>query len=134
MVEDEHILLTQLTSVKKKPAMSMMDFIATSNKTTSRIPIVDRLTISNLKTFFISVMPPNINYDLRKSHPIDLLDAQKNLIKFENDLILAENWKRGIQTKGSSSNTSSSDEMIQKFSNELVAMKRKLPRINHTYQ
>ena len=73
--EDEHALLTQLTSIKKQPAMSMRDFIAKFNKINSRIPTTDRPTAGNLKTFFISAMPLDINYDLRRAHPIDLADA-----------------------------------------------------------
>lgn len=71
MVEYEHVLLTQLTSIKKKLAMSMRDFVATFNNIASRIPTTDRSTAGNLKTFFISVMPLDINYDLRRSHPRD---------------------------------------------------------------
>jgi hypothetical protein len=65
-VEDEHALLTQLTSIKKQPTMSMRDFVAKFNKINSKIPTVDRPTAGNLKTFFISAMPPYINYDLRR--------------------------------------------------------------------
>ena len=72
---DEHLLLKKLTSIQKNPTMSMRDFIATFNKITSQIPTVDRPTIGNLKTLFISAIPQDINYDLRRSHPIDLADA-----------------------------------------------------------
>ena len=65
IAEDEQVLLTQLTSIKKQPSLSMRDFVASFNKFFSRIPTVARPTAGNLKTFFISAMPPNINYDLR---------------------------------------------------------------------
>lgn len=100
--------------------MSMRDFVVTFNKITSRIPIDDKPTTRNLKTFFISAMLIDINYDLRRSHPIDLADAQKKVIKFEDDLISAGKWKGELQTKGSSNHATSSDKLIQKLSNELV--------------
>ena len=58
----------------------------------------------------------------------------RKAIECENDLIFVGKWKWELQTKGSSSNTTSSDEMIQKLSNELVAVKRKLPGFNNSYQ
>lgn len=76
--------------------MSMRDFVATFNKITSKIPIANRPNAGNLKAFFISAMPPDINYDLRRSHPIDLIDAQKKAIKFEDDLISVKKWKREL--------------------------------------
>lgn len=132
-VEDEHALLTQLTSIKKKPAMSMRDFFTKFNKINSRIPTADKPTTGNVKTFFISAMPLDINYDLRRSHPINSIDAQKKAIELEDDLISVGKWKREFQVKGSSSNTISSDEMIQKLSNELTSMKRQLPGFNQSY-
>ena len=118
-IEDEHVLLTQLTSIKKKPTMSMRDFTASFNKIVNMIPIAARQTVGNLMTFFISVMPPDINYDLRRAHPTDLADAQKKAIESEDDLISTRKWKQELHTKGSSSSTTSSEEMIQKLSNEL---------------
>ena len=53
----------------------MRDFVASFNKIVNRIPTVARPTTINLKTFFISAMPPDINYDLRRARPIDLADA-----------------------------------------------------------
>jgi hypothetical protein len=38
-------------------------------------------------------MPPYINYDLRRAHPIDLVDAQKKVVEFEDDLIFVGKWK-----------------------------------------
>ena len=107
----------------------MRDFVATFNKITSRFP-----TTSNLKTFFISAMPLDINYDLRWAHPTNLEDAQKKAVEFEDNLIFIGKWKWELQTKGSSSNTTSSNEMIQKISNELVVVKRQLPGFNNSYQ
>ena len=73
--------------------MSMRDFAANFNKIVSRIPTTNRPTTGNLKTFLISVMPPNINYDLRREHPMDLANTQKKVIEFEDDLISARKWK-----------------------------------------
>ena len=111
-IEDEHVLLTQAKSIKKQPTMSMRDFAANFNKIVSRIPTTDRSTVNNLKTFFPSVMPPNINYDLRRENSTDLADAQKKAIECEDDLISTGKWKKELQTKGSSNNTTSSKEMI----------------------
>ena len=63
--KDEQIFLTQITSIKKLRNVSMRDFVASFNKITKRILVAARPTASNLKTFFISAMPPDINYDLR---------------------------------------------------------------------
>ena len=93
----------------------MRDFVAKFNKINSRIRVVDRPTTGNLKNFFISAMVPDINYDLRRSHPTNLVDAQKKVIELEDDLISMGKWKRELQVKGSSSNTTSSDEMILKL-------------------
>lgn len=104
--------------------MSMRDFITKFNKINIRIPTTDRTTPGNMKNFFVSAMPPDINYDLRRAHPIYLADAQKKVIECEDDLISTGKWKKELQTKGSSNNATSLEEMIKKFSNELVAMKK----------
>lgn len=87
MEEDEHILLTQLMSIKKQHVVSMRDFVSTFNKITRRIPTADKPTTRNLKIFFISAMSSDINYDLRRSHPIDLVAIQRKFIEFVDDLI-----------------------------------------------
>ena len=56
-IEDEHVLPTQLTSIKKEHTMSMRDFVSNFNKIFSRILISTRPISGNLKTFFISAMP-----------------------------------------------------------------------------
>lgn len=38
-------------------------------------------------------MPPDINYDLRRSCPMDLENAQKKAIELEDDLISIGKWK-----------------------------------------
>ena len=73
--------------------MSMRNFNATFNKITSRIPSSDKPIAGKLKTFFISVMPSDINYDLRREHSTDLADAQKKAVEFEDDLISVRKWK-----------------------------------------
>lgn len=70
--KDEHFLLAQSTSVKKQLSMNMRDFIANFNNLANRIPVDNRCMEGNLKTFFISAMPPDIKFDLRRYHPIDL--------------------------------------------------------------
>ena len=104
--------------------MSMRDFNANFNKIVNRIPTSAKPTAGNLMTFSISVMPPDINYDLRRACPTDLADAQKKTIECEDDLISAGMWKQELHTKGSSSSTMSSEEMIQKLTNEVVAIKK----------
>ena len=123
-VEDEHALLTQLTSIKKQPTMSMRDFATSFNKIVNRIPTAAKPIAGNLKTFFISAMPPDINYDLRRARPTNLADAQKKAIECEDDLISTKKWKWELHAKGNSSSSTSSEEMIQKLSNELVAIKK----------
>lgn len=112
IAKDERVLLTQLMSIKKQPTISMRDFVANFNKINSRIPTTNRHIVGNLKTFFISSMPLDINYDLRRSHPMNLADAQKKVVELKDDLIFAKKWKQELQTKGSSSNTTSSNEML----------------------
>lgn len=70
--KDEHALLAQLTSVKKQPSMSIRDFVVGFNKIANRIPAINRPIMGNLKTFFISSMPLDINFYIRRSRPIDL--------------------------------------------------------------
>ena len=65
--------------------MSMRDFSACFNKIVNRIPTAARPTVGNLMTFFISVMPPDVNYDLRRARPTNLADAQKKAIECEDD-------------------------------------------------
>lgn len=135
MEEDEHILMAQLTSIKKKPFVSMRDFVANFNKITNRIPMGDRPTTRNLKTFFINVMPSDINFDLRRAHPTNLGVVQRMKMELEDDMISAGRWKCETQTKVSTNSpTSSQAEMIQKLSNEIIAMKRQLPKFNNPYQ
>ena len=71
----------------------MRDFAAYFNKIVNRIPTTARIATSNLMTFFISVMPPNINYDLRRVQPTDLVDAQKKAIECQENLISIGKWK-----------------------------------------
>lgn len=124
MVEDEHTLLTQLISIKKQAFISTGDFVANFNKITNRIPVADRPTLGNLKTFFISVMPLDINYDLRRACLTDWEVVQRTTMELEDDMILVDRWKCEIQTKASSSGNTSLKEMIQKLSNELIVMKK----------
>ena len=79
--------MTQLTSIKKQPTMSMRDFTASFNKIVNRIPTAARPIVGNLMNFFISAMPLDINHDLRREHPTDLDDTQKKEIECEEDLI-----------------------------------------------
>ena len=71
----------------------MRDFNASFNKIVNRIPTTAKPIAGNLMTFFISAMPTDINYDLRRAHPIDLADAQKKAIECEDDLISVGKWK-----------------------------------------
>ena len=109
--------------------MSIRDFAESFNKIVNRIPTTARCTAGNLKTFFISAMPPDINYDLRRARPTNLADAQKKAIECEDDLIFAGKWKRELHAKGSSRSSSSSEEMIQKLSNKPVAIKESITKI-----
>ena len=71
----------------------MRDFFANLNKINSRIPTVDITIAGNLKKICISSMPPYIKYDLRRSHPTNLVDVQKKVVELEDDLISTEKWK-----------------------------------------
>ena len=89
--------------------MSMRDFNANFNKIVNRIPTAAKPTTGNLMTFFISLMPLDINYDLRRACPIDLAYAQNKAIEYEDALISARKWKKelhvGIKLFAISDNT-----------------------------
>ena len=71
----------------------MRYFLDNFNKITNRIPTMDRPTAGNLKTFIINTMPPNIHYDLRRSHPTNLADTKRKEIELEDDMISTRKWK-----------------------------------------
>ena len=133
-VENEYALLVQLTSVKKLPSTGMRDFVANFNKIVHKIPVANRPTAGNLKTFSISAMPPDIGFELRRSRPADLKVAQRTAVELEDDMIAAGRWNHEIHNRASISEATSQEEMIQKLSNELIVLKRQLPNFNNLYQ
>ena len=61
-VEDEHLLLSQLTSMKKEIHEPMQEFIARFNQTINQIPANKRHTEENETTFFFSSQPSDITF------------------------------------------------------------------------
>ena len=54
-------------------------------------------------------------------------------LELEDDMISMGRWKHEIQTKVSTSGTTSSKKMFQKFSNEVIAMNKRLPKFSNPY-
>lgn len=129
--EDEHALLAQLTQMKKDTHEGMHEFIAKFKKLVNRIPITSQPTPANLKCFFINTQLPEVSFLLRRVVPTNLTHAQALSMKIEDDLILAGKiWKDPNRFKGNSSSespvTSSTDPMVQKLANELLALKKQV--------
>jgi len=105
----------------------MRDFNAKFNKLIKRIPTASTPTVDNQKTFYINSMPPELSYQIRRANVADLQTAQTLAIEMEDDMIASGRWKKDLHIGPSNSTpgTSNSIEtMIQKLSNELIALKK----------
>ena len=105
----------------------MRDFNAKFNKLIKRIPATSTPTIDNQKTFYISSMPPELGYRIRRANVVNLQVAQTLAVEMEDDMIASRKWKKEFHTGSTSSTASTStsiEAMLQKLSNELIALKK----------
>lgn len=133
--EDAHVLLLQLAQIKKEPSIPMRDFNEKFNKLIKRIPATSAPIGDNQKTFYISSMPPELGYLLRRANVATLQVTQTLAVEMEDDMIASGKWKKEYHT-GSSSNTTSTsnstEAMLQKLSNELITLKKQVTRPTHS--
>ena len=112
----------------------MRDFIARFNKLVNLVPMESFPIANNQKIFFINSMPPDISFQIRRAHVLNLQATQTLVIELEDDLIVARKWKQeilsGTSTSGSTNNM---EVMLQKLSNKMISMKRQFGRPNPSF-
>ena len=81
-------------------------------------------------------MPPDIAFPLKRANPQSLVASQTISIELEDDLIISSKWKKEVQVLNSQASTSSSsnDALVQKLANDLLVVKKKLPKASFRYQ
>jgi len=131
--EDEHYLLAQLTQLKKEIHEPMREFVAKFNRIVNKITATKRPSGENQKCFFINAMPPDISFHLRRGAIADLTAAQNLAVGLEDDLIMAGKWKREVQVPNAQS-SSSTDPIVQRLVNDMIALKRQLPKAGAPFQ
>lgn len=99
-------MLLQLAHIKKEPSVSMRDFNAKFNKLIKRIPATSAPTNDNKKTFYISSMPLDLGYFIRRANVANVQAAHTLVVEMEDDMIASCKWKREFQS-GTMSNTTS---------------------------
>ncbi|KAH9294898.1 hypothetical protein KI387_038486, partial [Taxus chinensis] len=82
-------LLVQLVQMKKETSESMRDFIARYDRVIRRIPEDVVPPENNLKRFFISALPSEVGFFLRRAQPRTLREAKDYVIETDDDLILS---------------------------------------------
>ena len=133
--KDEHTLLLQLTQLKKEIHEPMRDFVAKFNKIIHKIPATKRPNGENRKGFFVNAMPPNISFNLRRNAVADIEAAQRLEVELEDDLLAEGKWKKEIQNpKAQSLSSEKSDPLVQKLINDVMTIKKQLPKMNTHYQ
>lgn len=85
------------------------------------------------KTIFLNAMPLDIGFHLRRNPVADLTVAQNGEISLEDDLITTGKWRKDVQTPNMQPSTSS-NPVIKCLMNDVIALKRQLPKTNPTYQ
>lgn len=114
----------------------MHEFMARFNKDLHQIPNASRCNEENQKGFFLNAMPPDFAFPLKRENPTILGAAQTLTIEVEDDLIISSKWKKYVQVPNSQASTSSSsnDSLIQKLANDLIVVKKQLPKASFPYQ
>lgn len=135
MAEDDHSLLAQLAQLKKEIPESMRDFVARFDKIVHKILVNRRPSDDNLKCFFINAMPAEISFFIRRQRVWDLATTKTTAIELEDDLINTGKWRREVQATNSqpSTSTTPSDPIIQRLVNDVITLKRQLPKANTSY-
>ena len=100
--------------MKKEPSISMRDFNAKFNKLIKRIPATSAPIDDNKKTFYISSMPPNLGYKIKRENVVNLQATQTLVVDMEDDMIASSKWKRELQSRtiGTATNTSNSTDVM----------------------
>lgn len=65
-IDDGHLLLAQLTQMKKEVHEPMREFVARFNKIVNKLAADKRPTEENQKCFFINAQPPDISFQIRR--------------------------------------------------------------------
>lgn len=127
--------MAQLAQLKKEIPKTMRDFVAKFNKTVHKIPVNQRPSGDNLKCFFINSMPSEISFLIHRQRVQNLEAAKTLAIELEDDLITAGKWKREVQTstKQALTSTTTSNPVIQRLMNDIIALKGQLTKSNMTY-
>lgn len=90
ITENEHTLVTQLSSIKKEVYEPMWDFVSkVTNSILSNLRPGDTL----LKNFFINTLPLDICFTLKREGVVDLGATQRMALAIEDDLIIEGKWK-----------------------------------------
>ena len=113
----------------------MRYFVAKFNKIIHKIPAAKRPNVENRKSFFVNAMPPDINFHLRRNRVADVEAAQRLAIELEDDLLATGKWKKEMQnSKSQPSSSEKSDPLVQKLINDVMTLKKQLPKMNTHYQ
>lgn len=105
----------------------MTYFNARFNKLINRIPVASVPTNDNKKTFYISSMPFDLGYQIRRANIEKLEAAQTLVVEMVDDMIGFGKWKRDFQSRTMGNTTSISNNieaMLQKLSNVLISLKK----------
>ena len=81
-------------------------------------------------------MPPDIAFPMKRANPQILQASQTLSIELEDDLIISSKWKKDVQIPNSQASTSSSsnDALVQRLANDLLVVKKHLPKASFPYQ
>lgn len=82
--------------------------------------------------FFINSMPSEISFLIHRQRVADLNAAKTLVVELEDDLIAVGKWKREVQTPNAQPSTSS-DPVIQRLMNDVIALKRQAPKVSTSY-
>lgn len=80
-------------------------------------------------------MPPDISFHLRRNIVADVDAAQRLDVELEDDLLAIVKWKQEMQTsKSQPSNPEKSNPLVQKLMNDVMTIKKQIPKMNTYYQ
>ncbi|KAH9291025.1 hypothetical protein KI387_044154 [Taxus chinensis] len=116
--------------MKNETSESMRDFVERYDRLTGRILEDVVPSENNLKRFFISALPSEVGFFLRRAQPRTLREAKDFAIDIDDDLIISYKVKgQNGKQKGQKSNLVTTNPLFQKMANDLVALKKQLSQI-----
>lgn len=128
-IDDGHLLLAQLTQMKKEVHEPMREFVAHFNKIVNKLAADKRPTEENQKCFFINAQPLDISFQIIRGQVADLAASQRLAIEVEDDQLSAGKWNKELQKgKIQQANLATTNPMIQKLANNLLQLKKQLPQ------